>query len=87
VAERQGPHRQAGGGLPAGPAAAQQQQRRLYLIRGTRPLLLFETHPDKDGTIVVSPKTDNLAIFQITPKLTDAWITDATKAAARLAPR
>jgi hypothetical protein len=60
---------------------------RLYLIRGTRPLLLFETHTDKDGTIVVSPKTDNLAIFQITPKLTDAWITDATKAAARLAPR
>jgi hypothetical protein len=60
---------------------------KLYLIRGSRPLLLFETHPDKDGTIVVSPKTDNLAILKITSKLTDAWILDATKAAARLAPR
>jgi hypothetical protein len=60
---------------------------KLYLIRGTRPLLLFETQTDKDGHMHVTAKTDNLAKYKITTVLTDAWIADATSAASRLAPK
>jgi hypothetical protein len=60
---------------------------KLYLIRGSRPLLLFETTIDKDGHMHVTAKTDNLAKYKITTVLSDAWIADATAAAARLAPK
>jgi hypothetical protein len=59
---------------------------KLYLIRGARPLLLFDTHPDANGILQVTPKTDNLALFQITVELAEAWVKDAVKAASRLAP-
>jgi hypothetical protein len=60
---------------------------KLYLIRGDRPLLLFETQPDNHGILQVTPKADNLALFAITVELTDAWVKDAVKAASRLAPQ
>jgi hypothetical protein len=60
---------------------------KLYLIRGARPLLLFDTHPDTHGILQVTPKADNLALFAITVELADAWVKDAVKAASRLAPQ
>jgi hypothetical protein len=60
---------------------------KLYLIRGARPLLLFDTRPAANGSLQVTPKTDNLALFNITVELAEAWITDAVKAASRLAPQ
>jgi hypothetical protein len=60
---------------------------KLYLIRGARPLLLFDTRPDANGTLQVIPKTDHLALFKITVEVAEAWITDAVKAASRLAPQ
>jgi hypothetical protein len=60
---------------------------KLYLIRGARPLLLFDTHPDTNGILQVIPKADNLALFAITVELAEAWVKDAVKAASRLAPQ
>jgi hypothetical protein len=60
---------------------------KLYLIRGSRPVPLFETANDKNGNMHVSAKADNLAQFQITPVLSDAWIAAAVSAAAWLAPK
>jgi hypothetical protein len=60
---------------------------KLYLIRGDRPLLLFDTQSDNHGVLQVTPKADNLALFAITVELTDAWVKDAVKAASRLAPQ
>jgi hypothetical protein len=60
---------------------------KLYLVRGTRPLLLFDTHPDNNGILQVNPKTENLALFAITGDIAEAWIKDSVKAAARLAPQ
>jgi hypothetical protein len=60
---------------------------KLYLVRGARPLLLFDTHPDSNGILQVIPKTDNLALFKITVELAEAWVKDAVKAASRLAPQ
>jgi hypothetical protein len=59
---------------------------KLYLIRGARPLLLFDTHPDANGILQVLPKTDNLALFNITVELSEAWIKDSVQSASRLAP-
>jgi hypothetical protein len=60
---------------------------KLYLIRGARPLMLFETRSDANNNMHVTAKTDNLIPYKITTELADAWIADAVKAAARLAPK
>jgi hypothetical protein len=60
---------------------------KLYLIRGARPLLLFDTRSEANGTLQVTPKIDNLTPYKITVELADAWITDAVAAASRLAPQ
>jgi hypothetical protein len=60
---------------------------KLYLIRGSRPLLLFETRAVANGDMQVTAKIDNLIPFNITVELAEAWISDAVASAARLAPK
>jgi hypothetical protein len=60
---------------------------KLFLIRGSRPLLLFDTLPDNHGILQVHPKVENLALFAVTVEMADAWVKDAVKAASRLAPQ
>jgi hypothetical protein len=60
---------------------------KLYLVQGSRPLLLFETRPDPTGCMHVTAKNDNLITYKITTDLSDAWIADAVAAASWLAPK
>jgi hypothetical protein len=60
---------------------------KLYLVRGSRPLLLFETRSDPAGCMHVTAKHENLLAFQINNELSEAWIADAVAAASRLAPK
>jgi hypothetical protein len=60
---------------------------KLYLVRGSRPLPLFETRSDPAGCMHVTAKHENLNGFKITTELSDAWIADAVAAASWLAPK
>jgi hypothetical protein len=60
---------------------------KLYLRRGSRPVLLFETDADKNCHFHVTAQADTLNKYKITAALTGAWIADAISAASRLAPK
>jgi hypothetical protein len=60
---------------------------KLYLVRGSRPLPLFETRSDPAGCLHVTAMHENLLGFNINNQLSDAWIADAVAAASRLAPK
>jgi hypothetical protein len=60
---------------------------KLYMIHGPRPIELFSTKIDNDGGIHVTASDQNLMKYQISPKLYDAWVADAVASASRFAAK
>jgi hypothetical protein len=60
---------------------------KLYLVIGSRPLELFGTALDPQGTLQVNAKPANLLKYKIDSKIADAWIVDAVAAASRFAAK
>jgi hypothetical protein len=60
---------------------------KLYMIHGPRPIELFATKIGADGLVHVTPNDPNLLKYRIVPKMYDAWVADAVASAARLAAR
>jgi hypothetical protein len=57
---------------------------KLFLIIGSRPLELFATHLDEQGTLHTTPNDKNLATIQVKEELAQAWITAAARSALRI---
>jgi hypothetical protein len=60
---------------------------KLYLVIGTRPLELFGTAIDPQGLLQVNAKPANLSKYKIDTKIADAWVVDAVAAASRFAAK
>jgi hypothetical protein len=60
---------------------------KLYMIHGPRPIELFATKIDGEGNMQVKANDTNLNKYRITPLIFEAWISDAITSAARFAGR
>jgi hypothetical protein len=57
---------------------------KLFLVLGHRPLELFSTSVDDQGTLHLNPNLANLTKFQITEAMARSWASSAGRSAARL---
>jgi hypothetical protein len=60
---------------------------KLFLVLGSRPLELFDTMLDPHGNIQVNAKHTNLLKYKVTNEMADAWIGGAIASSARFAPK
>jgi hypothetical protein len=56
---------------------------KLFLVLGNRPIELFATNVDEQGTLHVTPHTVNLKKYQIDESVSQAWVSSACRSASR----
>jgi hypothetical protein len=56
---------------------------KLFLVLGNRPVELFATNVDEQGTLHVTPHAVNLKKYQIGESLSKTWISSACRSASR----
>jgi hypothetical protein len=56
---------------------------KLFLINGNRPIELFATNVDEQGTLHVTPHAVNLKKYQVDEPLAQSWISTACRSASR----
>jgi hypothetical protein len=56
---------------------------KLFLILDHRPMELFATHVDGQGTLHVTPHVDNIKKYKIDEAMAQAWVASACRSASR----